>query len=378
MNTSIKSAYALLLLTLILSCKDKEPATSETGAGNTGYITVNSEQFNTAKMTLGSIEEMSFPEIVEATGMVEVPPENKAVASAFMGGYVKETPLLVGDVVKKGQALVVLENPEFITLQQDYLEASQQLHFLQAEYERQKQLLAENISSQKSFMKAESDYMGKLAQYNGLKEKLQMLNFSVSAVETGNIRSTSTIYAPISGSVTSIHVNKGIYVSPSDQILEITDTDHIHLELRVFEKDVMKLRTGQNILFRIPEASGETFEAEVYLIGRHIEDNRTVRVHGELKKEDQHRFLTGMFVEAEITTSETAKKALPSEAIAAVDNRYYVLKLVSDDGGTYLFERLEVRPGEIYDGYTALEDMDTVLEKGQFLIKGAFSLLRND
>ncbi|WP_297764440.1 efflux RND transporter periplasmic adaptor subunit [uncultured Muriicola sp.] len=180
-------------------------------------------------------------ETVKATGIIEVPPQNKAVVSAFIGGYIKDTPLLIGDEIKKGQSLLTIENPEFVTLQQNYLETRQQLSFLKAEYERQKQLIAENISSQKSFLKAESDYKGKLALYNGLKHKLKMLNFSIEKVEEGDIRSVATIYAPIFGSITKMNVSKGMYVSPSDEILEITDNDHIHLELSVFEKDIMKL-----------------------------------------------------------------------------------------------------------------------------------------
>src|SRR5690606_23279761 len=105
-------------------------------------------------------------------------PGNRAVINAFMGGYIKNTPLLVGDVVRKGQPLVTIENPEFIALQQDYLDAAEQLKYLKSDYDRQKTMLDEKITSEKKFLQAESDYRRNLARYNGLKRSLQMLNIN--------------------------------------------------------------------------------------------------------------------------------------------------------------------------------------------------------
>ncbi|MBT8284657.1 MAG: efflux RND transporter periplasmic adaptor subunit, partial [Flavobacteriaceae bacterium] len=364
----------LLILLFLFACRNntEEKESSDTKEDLT--ITVSKEQFQASEMALGLIEIKPFPALKQATGMIEVPPQNKAVVSALMGGYIKETPLLIGDKVKKGQVLLTLENPEFITLQQNYLESKQQLGFLQAEFERQKQLVEEKITSQKNFLKAESDYKGKLALYNGLRQKLIMLNIPIAQVEAGNIRSVLNIYAPISGSVTKMLVSKGMYVSPADEILEITDNDHIHLELQVFEKDIMTLKIGQNIVFTIPEASNENYGAEVYLIGTHIEENRTVRVHAHLKDEEDNRFLTGMFVEAQIETSEIEKPALPTEALAEINNDVYVLKLISEDQDKYVFEQLRVKSEHRHEGYSAVELTEEKDKDATYLVKGAFSL----
>ncbi len=365
----------ILVVTFIAACKNKESETEPSNNTTDLTVTISRAQFESGGMRLGQITNESFPQTIRATGMIEVPPENKAVVSAFIGGYVKETPLLIGDVVKKGQALLSIENPEFVTLQQNYLETKQQLSFLQAEYERQQQLIAENISSQKSFLKAESDYKAKLALYNGLKQKLRMLNFSIEKVESGDIRSVANIYAPIEGSITKMNVSKGTYVSPSDEIMEIIDNDHIHLELNVFEKDVMKLEKGQLISFAIPESSEEAYEAEVYLIGTNIEDNRTIKVHGELKEKKQHNFLTGMFVDANIVTSSLEKQALPSMAVVEINNISYALKLVSENDETFVFEKVVLKTGDRYNDFTAVEEVESEVADTRYLTKGAFSLL---
>src|SRR5690554_5046918 len=125
MNT-IKSIYLLAALTLA-ACNNanKEITTEEAHSeeNTSEIIHLSKAQFQTARMEVGEFAEKPFAETVQTSGMIDVPPQSRAVISAFAGGYIKNTPLLVGDKVSKGQRLVTLENPEFITLQQRYLEA---------------------------------------------------------------------------------------------------------------------------------------------------------------------------------------------------------------------------------------------------------------
>lgn len=239
-------------------------------------IHLSKAQFNNSKMEIGNLEEKEFAQTVHTNGEIDVPPHSKAVISAFSGGYIKNTPLLVGDEVKKGEPLVTIENPEFIGMQQNYMETSEQLSFLKSEYERQKTMFEENITSQKSFLKAESEYKTAVARTNGLKKNLQMLNINPSSVLEGNIVSQVSIYSPINGYVTQVLVNTGTYVSPADKIMEIVNTDHIHLELKIFEKDLLRIKKGQEILFKVPEASQEVFIGDVHLVGTTIDTKSQV------------------------------------------------------------------------------------------------------
>ncbi len=340
-------------------------------------IEISKVQFEGSKMQLGKLSEQSFPLMVQSTGMIDVPPQSRAIISSFAGGYVQKTPLLVGNKVRKGQVLATLENPEFVEMQQSYLETAQQLTYLKSEYERQKTLVEEQISSQKSFLKAESDYKSTLAIYNGLKKKLQMLNINISTVEAGDITSEIALYAPIHGSVTKMNISKGTYVSPADEIMEIINTDHIHLELAVFEKDILKIKEGQKIVFRIPEALEDTFEAEVHLVGTSIDTkNRTVKVHGHLEDDKNHNFALGMFVDAQIITESSQELALPNDAIIRLDDKYYVLLINSKEKAQYIFNQKEVTIGSSFNGYTMIKNRDDFTENDLFLIKGAFNLIR--
>jgi cobalt-zinc-cadmium efflux system membrane fusion protein len=363
----------------IFNCKNVEPIhrsdVQEDLNPEDTVIELSSEQFEQNAMTMGNLEEKSFPELVQANGLIDVPPANRAVVSATMGGYIKNTHLLIGDRVTKGQALVTIENPDFVTLQQEYLEIKEQLTYLKSEYERQQILIKENISSQKSFLKAESDYKKAEATYKGLRKQLDLLKISPSDVEKGIISTTSTLNAPISGSITQVNISLGMYVSPATPIIEIVDNDHIHLELSVFEKDIMRLHKGQEISFEIPEASSEVYAAEVYLISTSIEENRTVKVHGHLKDLTRHNFLIGMFVHATIIISDNVTMSIPSEAIVSNEGTSYLLLLESEKDKVYSFKPVKVEIGDVYNGYSVIKNLNDFPENARILTKGAFTLV---
>ncbi|MBT2160669.1 efflux RND transporter periplasmic adaptor subunit [Zobellia barbeyronii] len=379
MQRIIYNILTLSLFITLFSCGEKESENSKTKKQQEETVDhrifVSKAQFNGSKMTLGNIESMSFPITVKTTGMIDVPPENRAVVNATRGGYIKTVPLLIGDKVNKGQKLLTIENPEFITLQQDYMEVNERLGFLKSEYERQKTMMEENITSQKSFLQAQSNYKTAVARYNGLRKQLTLLNISPSQVESGNISSVVSIYAPISGSITKVNVTRGTYVSPATSIMEIIDNDHIHLELSVFEKDIMKLKKGQEINFRVPESSANVFKAEVHLIGTAIEENRTIKVHAHLEDEKEANFLTGMFVEAEIITEISEANAIAETAVVAIENTYSLLKLNEETDEGYYFDSVSVNVGNTYEGNIALIAMDKLTKEDKILTKGTFNLI---
>ena len=381
MNRIIYNITILSMIFTLLSCGGKEVKNKQVEIQDSisdDRIFVSKTQFEHSNMTLGSITEHPFPLTVKTNGMIDVPPENRAVVNAIMGGNIKTTPLLIGDKVRKGQALVTIENPEFVRMQQEYMEINVQLSYLKSELERQQTMVAEKITSQKSFLKAESTYKMAKARYNGLRKQLEMLNISPLKVEAGIINSVATIYAPIAGSITKINVNKGTFVSPSTEILEIINNDHIHLELSVFEKDIMKLKKGQKINFKLPESSTEIYKAEVHLIGTSIEENRTIDVHGHIENESELNFLIGMFVEADIITESTVEKALPETAFVAFEDSYIVLKLNEQNKEGYYFEQVPVTVGETYEGSIALTTLGSLNITDKVLTTGAFNLVADE
>jgi len=373
----MKHFYIILLSIFIVACghSEKNNKTILSGPLNSNDIVVSQLQFTSENMLLGKLEEHFFNQTIKTSGMIDVPPQNKAIISTFMGGYITKTPLLIGDKVTKGQLLVTLENPEFVEIQQQYLEVSEQLNYLKSEFSRQKTLFNENITSQKNYLKAESAYKSNLAHYNGLRKKLEMLNINPLYVEQGNITSTINLFSPIEGYITQVNISNGGYVSSADVILEIVDTSHIHLELSIFEKDILNIKKGQKINFKIPEASNETFKAEVHLVGTTIDKtSRIVKVHGHLNDESKVNFIVGMFVEADIIINAKKSLALPKDAIVTVENDYFVLALREKIRNNYYFEKIKIDVSNQNEIYVFVLNTNNLIEK-DILVKGGFMLV---
>src|SRR5690606_24756864 len=150
----------LLLLTITLaSCNSKEKSDADnTDASienvDLDHINITENQFKSGGMELGKISMQPFNTVVNANGMFAVPPQNQADVSAYFAGYVKDIKLLPGHEVKKGQVLFTIENPEYVQVQQNFLEAKGRLSYLKSDYERQKELMADNVTSQKNYSKA--------------------------------------------------------------------------------------------------------------------------------------------------------------------------------------------------------------------------------
>lgn len=374
--------YILLSTVLILaSCGTNTSTENENQLSNTEVhddkLYVSKAQFANAKMSFGEITEKEFAETVHTSGEIDVPPQNKATISTYLGGYVKNISLIVGDKVRKGEQLLRIENPEFIGIQQSYLEATEQLNYLKAEFERQKTMFEENISSEKNYLKAESDYKTTLARSNSLKKQLEILNIRPSSVLEGNITSEIAIYSPISGYVSQITVNTGSYVSQADMIMEILNTDHLHLELKVFERDLLQLKKGQKVLFRVPEASQEYHHGELHLVGTTIDpQSRTAWIHGHIDDEHEVGFKIGMFVEADIIIGTATHPALPEDAVVEMDGVDYVLLLEEEDNDGYVLHPINVDVETSYDGFTSFK---TPLAKDAiYLTKGGFVLMQGE
>ncbi|MDO6437194.1 efflux RND transporter periplasmic adaptor subunit [Cyclobacterium sp. 1_MG-2023] len=371
--------FALLLF--LLSCSSpgdisgqEEPVTEATMEG---AFTLTASQFKSSEMALGTFDSSSFHQVIKAIGKFDVPPENNAAVSSYFPGTIKDIRLLPGEQVRKGQKLFTLENPDFIQIQQDYLEAKGQLSYLKSDYERQKNLVQDKVTSQKNYLKAESDYTVTKVKAASLAKKLALMNIDPNTLTLENIRTTIQISSPISGYVTQVDAMRGQFLESSQTAISIVDTDHMHLELNIFEKDLSKIRKGQNIHFKTQEDNSQSHEAFVYLVNKTVNpEDRTIGIHGHLSDEKlNQRFNPGMYVEAEIYANSTSKLSLPQEALVDIDGKYYVLVLHNFSQDIYSFRKREVKIGLSNDGYVEILNYGDFSENAQFLVKGAFNLI---
>ncbi|MDD3727858.1 MAG: efflux RND transporter periplasmic adaptor subunit [Dysgonamonadaceae bacterium] len=380
-NFTVNYLLVIVLLSLA-ACSSKNDATTSDEMSDENLTKdiyeLSSTQFNSSDMKLGKLEMQEFYEIVKANGMFNVPPQNRASVSSYFGGSVKDIKLQPGQHVKRGQVLFTLENPEFVQLQQDFLESQGQLSYLKSDYERQKNLVEDNVTSQKNYLKSESDYTVTRARHASLRKKLELLDINPNALTIDNIRATVTVTAPINGYVTDVNITKGSFLNPSDVAMIIVDTDHLQLELNIFEKDLAKVRIGQPIHFRIQEDQSQQYEASVYLVNKTVDaEKRTIGILGQLSDAKlTNRFNPGVYVQADIYTTSDSRPSLPQEALVEVDDKNYVLVLDSSSDAGLTFIKKEVKTGVSNNDDIEIMNAGDFNENSEFLVKGAFNLIK--
>lgn len=368
---------SFLALASCSSSSDNEMNQEVTSLDYEKVYQLNQIQFESSKMQLGSIELKDFHDIVKANGMIDVPPSNKASVSSYYGGTVIDVNLVPGEKVKKGQVLFTLENPDFIQMQQDYLEAKGQLSYLKSDYERQKNLMEDKVSSQKNFLKAESDYVVTKVKMESLSKKLTLININPNELTLDNLKTTISIISPIDGYATHVDITKGTSLIPSQSAVKIVNTDHLHLELNIFEKDLSKVQIGQSIKFNIQEDKSKEYDAVVYIVNKTIDPtNRTIGIHGHLLDEKLNGiFSPGMYIESVIYAASTSKPSLPQNTLVQIDDKYYALVLKNNLNNEYSFEKKEIITGKTNDGFVEILNTKDFNASTQFLINGAFNLI---
>ncbi|MEO6287600.1 MAG: efflux RND transporter periplasmic adaptor subunit [Dyadobacter sp.] len=375
----------LVLLAGLSSCNQKveKPETSESTPKEeereSNTIELTKAQYETAGIETGMLSTRNLSEVVLANGSIDIPPQNLVSISAPMGGFVRKTELLQGMNVKKGQVLATIENPDFIQIQQDYLETESKLEYAQLEFARQSELSKDNVNAQKVLQQASSEVKIQKARLTGLRERLKTAGINMNALEKGTIVNSAVITSPISGSVTTVNVNLGKYVNPTDVMFEIVDTDHLHVELSVFEQDIPKIKLGQLVRFTVSNNPDKELLAEVYLINQKINEDRTVRVHCHLAKDDPG-LLPQNFVKAIIETGANPVTALPDQAIVDFEGKSYIFV---QQGGTQkneqaglLFIMQQVSRGVSENGFSQIKFPDGFDGRNaKIVVNGAYALL---
>jgi len=361
-----------------------------------GTVKLSEQQLSLIDYQLGAFEQKNLGQNVKCSGELELPPQNKASVSAIIGGRVKSINVIEGNYVKKGETLAILEHPDIISFQENYLDVANNISILKNDYERKKSLYADSITSKKTYETAESDYFSAVAKLNTLKAKLALIGISENQVEKGNITAGINIKSPINGYVRLVEINIGKFVEPQSEMFEIVDNDHIHIDLHVYEKDINSIEIGQKVLFSLASDEGSIFDATVFAIGKAFEnETKSIRVHAEIVGESNN-LLPGMYVNALIETNPKMRRVLPDAAIISEGEKEYIfVKTIQKEdlheGHSHeeeesgheghnhnspkiSFLKIGVKTGYSELGLTEILATDSIPPNDGIVIKGAFYL----
>jgi len=341
-------------------------------------VELRADQIKLAGIQTGSVEMRSVSNTLKVNGIISVAPQNQATVCMPLGGFIKSTNLFPGNAVSRGQTLAIIENQEFVDIQQNYLEAKNKLVYAEAEYKRHTDLFKEDVYSEKNVQQVTVDYKNLKALVRSLEQKLLLIGINPDQLNEDNISNTVNLVSPIKGFLKAVNVNIGKFVSSTDVLFEIVNSDKLFLELTLFEKDADKVTSGQKIKFYINNET-EEHEAIISQTGKSVSNDKTFRVYGTVSSTCKN-VLPGMYVNALIEESDIKTMALPSDAVVSFDDKDYIFVFEKDkeEAGKAMTEYriFEVKKGVSSSGYTEIrlpEGFD--INTAKVVIKGAYNLL---
>ncbi|MFM6935190.1 MAG: efflux RND transporter periplasmic adaptor subunit [Flavobacteriales bacterium] len=364
-------AWSIVLITMI-SCSEntKQETVVDKPTTKSDVLTLTGKQVLSFGIKSTTLTKSFIGMSIFANGMIDVPPQNKSYISVPFGGYIRDIKVLDGMRVSKGDVLLVVEHPEIIQLQQDYLEVQGNMEFLKAEMDRQKSLLDKEAGSAKNYQLAKSNWQVAQAKLAGLNVKLQMANVNIASLKNGVIQREQKIKSPFAGVVTKVNTNVGSFADPKDNLLEVIDLQHAHAELTVYEKYLKMLKMNQLVNLTFIDSEEKT-SAKIFLIGREIGSDRTVKVHCHFEHLPKE-IVPGSYLKAEINVDEMEHFVVPTESIVSfggkdvlyvtADNRHFIpveIEILSTQG-----DRTAIQP---------VNEMDFINRK--YVSKGAYELL---
>ena len=370
MNRLLIAFTGLLVFTINSCSSTTEKKEAPVVTASTTMVTLTDLQMKNATVVVGSFSNETISETLQLNGMVDVPPQNIVSISFPLGGYLKSTKLLPGMHIFKGESIGVIEDQALVQLQQDYLMAKSKLNFSRLEYERQKSLNETKTAADKIFQQAQSDYETTKLQVLGLGEKLRLININPDKLSGNSISRMVSIPSPINGFVSKVNVNIGKYVQPQDVLFELINPTDLHAALTVFEKDLNKIKQGQKVEIYFVDEPDKKYEAEVILVTKNIDENRSGIIHCHFEKLPGN-LKPGMYINAIINLSNSIVKALPEDAVVRYENKEWVF--IEKDKNQ--FESIAVTTGKRNHGWIEIISTNDSLINKPVVIKNAFAVL---
>jgi len=388
-KTVFTRVLVILSISFLASCSSnlntEEEEEEEEEEASTEFVLLTEAQMEVIGLKLTKMEVRNLKITIPVTGELTLFAQEKADVSPIIGGVVESIKVIEGDKVKKGQVLATMEHPDFIQLQQDYINKLNTFKYLEKDYLRQNELHKNAVGSVKEFEKSKSVYLSTKSDVTALKMKLEMLNINVKKVQQGVIFQAIDIVAPISGMVSLIETNIGAYIAPKEKIFEIVNNNKLHVDLVIYQKDFNKVKLGQQLLFSVSGNHNKMFEAKIFSINPNIEKNiNGTRVHAEIINNDS--FLSsGMYVKGNLIVKNIKTLALPIDAVVSNDGLSYIFVKTKnqeneegeeeDSEEKWTFRKTEVVLGEISEGYVQVKLLNDIPKDAQIVSYGAYYLL---
>lgn len=333
-------------------------------------IPLSEKQVKAVDLKMGEAQEREMDAMLHVNGSLVLRAQDMGNVSSLMGGIVKNVYVKEGQMVSRGQVVATIENTDVVTLQREYYTAYKESEMARLELDRQKTLASAGAGIKKTLQMSEKNY--KVAQANllGTGRQLQQMGISTKEVAKGKFTTVFPLRAPISGTVSDMQASLGSYADMQTPLMKIRNNHAVECDLNVFEKDIAKVKVGDQVLVSLTNQPGVNVSGRVYGMNQYLnKGTKSVAVHVKLDAKRGAKLFEGMYVSGQIATGRQLCMTLPNKAIVSADGKQYVFALNQQHskGGTYSFSRHEVTTGVSNNGYTEVA-LCKHLKKGQKIV----------
>ena len=365
---TLKKYSLLALLIMAASCKTSPvEEMDESSIDQQDNIRFTEEQNTLGGIVTGKLEEREFSEVIVCNGNVEPTPRSLAMITAPYGGVIKSVDHYIGKKVKKGSVLISLENSEIIKLQEEYLKAEGDYEYLQNDFERKKELYADNTVSKKEYLKAKASFLTTEARILSLKAQLKLVSIDAEKIRKNGITSVVQLKSPINGYVSNITGNIGKYVGNQEVLMEVVDPESLHVHIKIFEKDISKVVIGQKVYFSTFSEPDKKYWGSIFSLGHSVNTNdHSVTVHASINNKDRN-LIPGLFINAGILTSSERLYSMPHEGVIRGEGTSYIY--TEKDG---VYSRVPVNIGVSNEDYISILNPEQNILDSNIVLKGVY------
>uniref|UniRef100_UPI0039892995 efflux RND transporter periplasmic adaptor subunit n=1 Tax=Methyloglobulus sp. TaxID=2518622 RepID=UPI0039892995 len=218
---------------------------------NDDFIQLTQQQFDNLGIKIGKLESVSHIPLFTAPAKVVVPPANEFIVSTTQAGLVVKMNASVGDKVDKGEVLGLINSPDLLTLQGNYLKAVGALILASATYNRDKTLRKEGVVSGRSEQESFSIHTASVIELNEAKQLLHIAGMSANEVKqldsTGQLVSQIRIRSPVTGRVIERMVVSGTHVDPMSPLYRVANLDELWLEINIPQEHISEIKIGDKV-----------------------------------------------------------------------------------------------------------------------------------
>ncbi|HRF10539.1 MAG TPA: efflux RND transporter periplasmic adaptor subunit [Candidatus Accumulibacter phosphatis] len=343
--------------------------------GEAEPIKLSLEEIQADGIKIEDLAEQALSEQLVLTATIHPNQERITHVSPRVPGRIVKVEAKLGDLVKTGQTLAVLDSLEVGEAHSNYLQARSQHAVAKADFERAEKLHADEIIAQKDHQRAHAEYQKSKAALAAASDRLRMLGVSSASSSDGRAVSTFPLTTPFAGTVIEKHAILGELAQPDKSVFTVADLSSVWIEANLFEKDLAKARVGADASVTVAAYPGEVFKGQLtYIASVMDKETRTVQARVEIANTDG-RMKPEMFATATINTTGTGDEKVvsksllvPSVAVVLMDGKPTVF--VQDDDG---FEPRGVTLGEKVGQGVVVEDGlkagDRVVTAGAYTLK---------